>query len=257
MVNSIPKNLTNKLGETNNPLFELLNKFMKINKNIIVCLIKNWPSFVDNPYDLIVANINLIRDFGVCDSGIARLIMTGPSILGLTDLIDTLEEVKGLGFDPSTSTFVIALVAKKCMSKKLWDEKVDAFKKWGWSDEDVLEAFKKQPHCMLTSIDKVNSVMSFWVDQLGWDARAIVKLPRVFGSNLERRIIPRAAVLQYLLKNGLLKKKASLTTPFVVSDKLFFERHINRYKEEASYLLKLYEEKLDLAHASDKTDAMS
>jgi mTERF domain-containing protein len=63
--------------------------------------------------------------------------------------------------------------------------------------------------------------------------------------------------MQYLLKKGLLKKKASLTTPFVVSDKLFFERHINRYKEEASYLLKLYEEKLDLAHASDKTDAMS
>jgi mTERF domain-containing protein len=165
--------------------------------------------------------------------------------------------LKDLGFNPSQSLFYVALIAKITVTKALWKEKVDAFKKWGWSDEDVLEAFKKQPHCMLTSIHKINTVMSFWVNQLGWDARAIVRLPRVLGSNLERRIIPRAVVMQYLLKKGLLKKKASLTTPFVVSDKLFFERHINRYKEESSYLLKLYEEKLDISHASDKTDTMS
>ncbi|GAU41852.1 hypothetical protein TSUD_365990 [Trifolium subterraneum] len=195
-----------------------------------------------------------MRDFGVCDSGIARLILTGPSILGSTDLIDTLEEVKGLGFYPSTSTFVIALVAKKCMSKQLWDEKVDAFKKWGWSDEDIVEAFRKSPHCMLVSVNKINLLMDFWVNQLGWDATAIVKQPKVFDSSLERRIIPRAAVVQYLLKKGLLRKKASLTAPFVVSDKLFLDKYINRYKEESSYLLKLYAETLNLAHTRDKTD---
>ncbi|PNY15042.1 mTERF protein [Trifolium pratense] len=142
-----------------------------------------------------VANINLMSDFGVCDSGIARLFLTGPSILGSTDLIHALEEVKCLGFDPSTSTFVVALVAKKGMTKKLWNEKVDAFRKWGWSDEDVIEAFRRQPHCMLTSIDKINSVMSYWVNQLGWDATAIVKQPTVFGSSLERRIVPRATTV--------------------------------------------------------------
>jgi mTERF domain-containing protein len=72
-------------------------------------------------------------------------------------------------------------MAKKCMTKKLWNQKVDVFKKWGWSDEDVLEAFKRQPQCMLTSIDKINAVMSFWVNQLGWDATAIVKQPGVLG----------------------------------------------------------------------------
>ncbi|MCI10156.1 mTERF protein, partial [Trifolium medium] len=140
-----------------------------------------------------------MSDFGVCDSGIARLFLTGPSILGSTDLIHTLEEVKGLGFDPSTSPFVVALVAKKGMSKKLWDEKVDAFKKWGWSDEDVLKAFRKKPQCMFGSIDKINLVMSFWVNQLGWDAMAIAKTPHILSLSLEKKIIPRAAVVQYLL----------------------------------------------------------
>jgi hypothetical protein len=38
-----------------------------------------------------------------------------------------------------------------------------------------------------------------------------------------------------------------------VSDKLFRDRFIKRFKEESSDLLKLYEEKLNLAYTTDKT----
>jgi mTERF domain-containing protein len=238
------------------PTYELLYRFLQSDKDVIACAIGN-PALLTHHF--VSHNIRVLIENGVIDSNISKLLRmkTRVVIIPTNEFLNVLEELKDLGFNPSQSLFYVALIAKITVTKTLWKEKVDAFKKWGWSDEDVLEAFKKQPHCMLTSIHKINSVMSFWVNQLGWDARAIVRLPRVLGSNLERRIIPRAAVLQYLLKNGLLKKKASLTTPFVVSDKLFFERHINRYKEESSYLLKLYEEKLDLAHTCDKTDTMS
>ncbi|WJX23604.1 hypothetical protein P8452_12803 [Trifolium repens] len=238
------------------PTYELLYRFLQSDKDVIACAIGN-PALLTHHF--VSHNIRVLIENRVIDSNISKLlrIKTRVIIIPTNEFLNVLEELKDLGFNPSQSLFYVALIAKITVTKTLWKDKVDAFKKWGWSDEDVLEAFKKQPHCMLTSIHKINTVMSFWVNQLGWDARAIVRLPRVLGSNLERRIIPRAVVMQYLLKKGLLKKKASLTTPFVVSDKLFLERHINRYKEEASYLLKLYEEKLDLAHASDKTDAMS
>ncbi|CAJ2657199.1 unnamed protein product [Trifolium pratense] len=75
--------------------------------------------------------------------------------------------------------FGIALMAKKGMSEKLWDEKVDTFKKWGWSDEVVSHAFRSHPGVMLVSIDKINLVMSFWVNQLGWNSLAITKKPLV------------------------------------------------------------------------------
>ncbi|RHN73219.1 putative transcription regulator mTERF family [Medicago truncatula] len=169
------------------------------------------------------------------------------------NLPELVKELKDLGFHPSQSIFSVALIAKTYLSKSRWNEKVDVFKKWGWSDEDVREAFKKQPQCMLTSIDKINSVMNFWVNQLGWDALAIAKTPRVLGASLERRIIPRASVVEYLLKRGLHKKEASLTSPFIVIDKTFYDMYINRFKEESSYLLKLYEENLNLAQTKEKT----
>jgi mTERF domain-containing protein len=105
---------------------------------------------------------------------------------------------------------------------------------------------------MLVSVDKINSVMSFWVNQLGWDSLALAIGPSVFSNSLEKRIIPRASVVQFLLKKGLRKKSASLTYPYVVSEKLFLDTFIMRFKEESSYLLKLYEEKLSPAQTSDK-----
>ncbi|XP_045788696.1 uncharacterized protein LOC123883803 [Trifolium pratense] len=254
LVSKYPMVLSPSLENHIVPTYELLYKFLKSDKDVIACAFGN-PTLLTHHFA--PHNIRVMIENGVTDLNITRVIRRQSSILCRSDILMEVEELKGLGFNLSQSFFSEALIAKRKITKTRWEEKVDAIKKWGWSDADVLEAFKKQPHIMLTSIDKINSVMSFWVNQLGWDARAIVKLPRVFGSCLERRIIPRAAILQYILKKGLLNKKASLTTPFVVSDKLFLERYINRYKEQSSYLLKLYEEKLNLAHARDETDTMS
>jgi mTERF domain-containing protein len=78
---------------------------------------------------------------------------------------------------------------------------------------------------------------------LGWDAMAIAKKPYILTVSLEKRIIPRAAVVQFLLDKGLINKIASLTNLFVVPEKLFLDMLIKRFKNESSYLLKLYEEK--------------
>lgn len=82
-------------------LVELLSSFFKTESDTIVCLIHHS----NNPYHVIVDNINLMTDFGVCDSSISRLLQRRPSTFGSRNLIKSLEEVKRLGFDPSKTTF--------------------------------------------------------------------------------------------------------------------------------------------------------
>ncbi|WJX27896.1 hypothetical protein P8452_16673 [Trifolium repens] len=246
-----PKILQSSLEKQIIPLFELLSKFLKTDKDVIFCLIRHSYSFDLISYDLIVANINLMTDFGVSNSNIAILLQERPSIFGSTDLIKSLEEVKGLGFNPSMTTFGTALKAKKCISKKLWNQKVDVFKKWGWSDEDVFQAFRSNPTLMLVSIDKVNLVMTFWVNQMGWNSLAVTKCAHMFSYSLHKRIIPRASVLQYLLMKGLRKKNASLVTPFIYTEKLFLDKFVFNFKEESDYLLKLYQDKMELAYTKE------
>ena len=59
--------------------------------------------------------------------------------------------------------------------------------------------------------------------------------------------------MQFLLNKDLTDKNASLTYPFVVTDKLFLNMFIKRFENEASYLLKLYEEKRNLGYTRDET----
>jgi len=254
LLTSNPTILRSSLDKRIIPLFELFSRFFKTNNDndVIVCLIKHWTTFTIYPYHLIVDNVNLMSDFGVSDSVIARLFQSWTSIFGSNDLIKSLEEVKCLGFDPSTTTFGIALAAKKCFSKKLWDEKVDALKKWGWSNEAVFQAFRMHPGFMLTSIDKINLVMSFWVNQLGWNSLALTKRPHIFNFSLQKTIVPRALVLQYLVMKGLRKKNASLVAPFALSKQMFLSKYVLSFKEDSDYLLKLYEENVNLASTKEK-----
>ncbi|RDX71057.1 hypothetical protein CR513_49629, partial [Mucuna pruriens] len=241
LVNRCPRILGCSLENNVIPTFELVRRFLQSDKKIIDCVLANR-HFLD--YNIAAQNVNILDDVGVKDSNIAYLFRTRPSILLSSDLGRAVEEVKEMGFDPSKIGFVMALHAKRGVSKSRWDAKVDAFKSWGWSEEMVLEAFRKHPLFMLMSRDKINEVMRFWVDRLGWDPLALAKRPIMFGYSLEGRIIPRGLVVRYLVAKGLRETGASLFTPFTISEKLFLEKYVMRFKEEMCQLLQLYQEKM-------------
>ena len=48
------------------------------------------------------------------------------------------------------------------MTKSTWDKKVDTYKKWGWTDDEILAAFKKHTWCMMVSEEKMTAVMDFF-----------------------------------------------------------------------------------------------
>ncbi|KAL5065417.1 hypothetical protein RYX36_027154, partial [Vicia faba] len=152
-----------------------------------------------------------------------------------------MEEIKELGFDPSKYNFYVALLVKRAISKSQWDAKVNALKSWGCSQDVIFYAVKKLPNFMLRSPEKLNAVMWFWVKELGWDPSLLLAAPDLFGFSIEKRFIPRASVVRYLLSNGLMKNNASLVTPFYLSDELFMQRYVKRFEDEASMLLKLYQ----------------
>ncbi|CAL0320227.1 unnamed protein product [Lupinus luteus] len=247
LVNRDPRFLYASLENSIIPRYEFVKRFLKCDNKTIKCIVV-CPGLLSR--FLMEKNVNfLLDDVGVAESHICYLLQSRPSIL-LSDfnhLKEAVNEVKSIGFDdPSKVIFVIALLAKKAMSKSRWDAKVEVFKSWGWSEENILEAFRKEPKCMLSSKDKINEVMRLWVSQLGWNSLALVDGPGLFGYSLKKRIIPRAFVIQYLLAKGLRKKNASLFSPFVISDQLFIEKYVECFKEERSELLKLYQEKMNV-----------
>ncbi|AES91849.2 transcription termination factor family protein [Medicago truncatula] len=185
------------------PAFELVRSFCPSDKKAIHSIIA-CPTSISDPR--MKPNVKFLLDFGLTASSIYRLLTSRPSIICTSDLKKALEEIKELGFQPSKYNFCVALLAKRAVTKSQWDAKFDVLKSWGCSEDDIFNAFRKQPNFML---------------------------------RIEKRLIPRASVIKYLLSKGLMKKGSSLCTPFHATDEDFQRRYVKRFEEETSKLLKL------------------
>ncbi|KAG5229760.1 transcription termination factor MTERF [Salix suchowensis] len=141
---------------------------------------------------------------------------------------------------------LLFLMVMGLLSKSGWERRLGVYKSWGWSEEDVLAAFIKEPWCMMTSDDKIMAVMDFLVNNMDCEPSFIAKKPYLLKPGLKTTFIPRASVVHFLLSERLIEKKPNLVTLFLCSEKMFLEKFVYRF-EEAPQLLKLYNEKLNLS----------
>ncbi|KAF3951441.1 hypothetical protein CMV_022902 [Castanea mollissima] len=195
----------------------------------------------------VVPNVNLLRENGVHESGICTLIKTKPRVITTSQVRfkEIVEEVKEMGINPLRRSFVQAVLAIRGMNKSTWERKVNAYKRWGLSEDEILVAFAKSPSCFQASEDKIMKVMDFLVNKMGLEASLIVQRPTLITLSLEKRLIPRASAIQFLQSKGLVKMNFYLPKAFEYVEELFLQRFVLSNKEEASELLQLYKEKMD------------
>uniref|UniRef100_A0A7N2LUR8 Mitochondrial transcription termination factor family protein n=1 Tax=Quercus lobata TaxID=97700 RepID=A0A7N2LUR8_QUELO len=116
-----------------------------------------------------------------------------------------------------------AVLAIRGMNKSTWERKVNAYKRWGLSEDEILVAFAKNPCCFRASEDKIMMVMDFLINKMGLEASLIVKRPTLISLSLEKRLIPRALAIQFLRSKGLVKKNFYLPTAFEYVEELFLQ----------------------------------
>ena len=220
------------------PTYDFLRNVLHSDEKVIVA-VSRWPDLlVPNVEVYIKPNIAILREHGVSDSNIATLIRSYPCSLMVSPhkFRKTVDRVAEIGFSATRLTFVIAVSAIRSMSQSTWESKVNAYKKWGLSEEEVLRTFVRNPLTMKISADKITSGMDFLINEVGLSPSRVAKQPQLLGLSLEKRLIPRHFVFRALLSKGLVKEKVKLYALFESPD---VEKGI------APELLKLYKEKLD------------
>jgi len=230
------------------PNFNLLSDLL-LSDNKVISAARNDPFILFRHGDRYLKPfINLLQDHGVPRTQIASLICNWPRSIGvcLNHFRKCVEEVREKGYDPSSAEFIRAVVVLSQLGKSGWERKAVVYKSWGWSEKDILVAFRKNPWSLMTSESKIMAVMKFFVEKMDCESLYLAKHPNLLMYSLEKRLIPRALVLHFLLRNKLIDKKPNLNTLFVYSEKLFLEKFVNCF-DEAPQLLKLYRDQSDLA----------
>ncbi|XP_010473417.1 PREDICTED: transcription termination factor MTERF2, chloroplastic-like [Camelina sativa] len=228
-----------------------------------------------------IRNVSALRGLGMPQRLLLPLLVSkSQPVCGKENFDASLKKVVEMGFDPTTSKFVVALRMLYQMSEKTIGEKVEVYTSVGFAVDDVWEIFKKTPSvlkvskkkilnsfetflglgysrseflimvrryppCIEYSLESVKRKSEFLVKKMNWPLSSLVLHPQVFGYSMEKRIIPRCNVLKALLSKGLLRKGSELpSVSYVLSctDEIFILRYVMKHNELVPVLMAIFNE---------------
>ncbi|KAL1196775.1 Transcription termination factor MTERF15 [Cardamine amara subsp. amara] len=240
---SDPTILTRSLVNQLIPSYNFLKSVLETDEKIVAALRRTTWVFLEDHTKNLVPNIKYMSETGVPEKCIKLLLTHFPEAVMQKnhEFRAITEQAKEMGFNPKKSTFVLAIHALSGKgNKSIWDKCFEVYQRWGWSEDDIMCAFKKHPHCMMLSERKIDRTMEFLVKEMNLAPRSIAQCPVVLFFSLEKRIIPRCLVTKVLVSKGLVKEDWSLTSLLVPVEKVFLDKLVFKYEEECPELMDVY-----------------
>ncbi|XP_031259294.1 uncharacterized protein LOC116117386 [Pistacia vera] len=239
--------LTRSLENQIIPSYNFLRSVLLSDEKIVSALKRTTWIFHEDYSKSLLPNVGFLSELGVPQKCIALLLTHFPEAVMQRheEFCKTVREVKEMGFDTQKTTFVLAVhVISGKGNKSIRKRCIEAYKSWGWSEDMILAAFRKHPHCMILSEKKIMRSMDFFVNKMGLPSGMIAECPVVLFFSMEKRIIPRCSVIEVLLSKGLIKD-IRLSTVLLPAEKCYLERFVMKYKEEVPELMSVYRGKVD------------
>ncbi|KAM6570254.1 hypothetical protein CsatB_018239 [Cannabis sativa] len=247
IVSSEPYILERSLENHIIPCIEVLKRVLGTDENVRKVIKACYWILEYNLEKMLEPNIAMLKSHGVPENIIMNMFLAHPRtfLLRPQQITEILAEVEKLGFNPNTSLFVLAIRSMAVMSKTLWEQKVEAYKSFGLTEDQVYTAFKLQPMCMITSEKKIKKVMHFLINKLNMDASMICRNPNLLMLSLEKRLIPRSSVLQLLISSGFLKEDINIIYYLRMPEQQFVEKLVRKYKPLLPNIVNAHEGRIE------------
>nr|DAD39304.1 TPA_asm: hypothetical protein HUJ06_013627 [Nelumbo nucifera] len=248
LLTSDPAILTRSLEKQITPSWNFLKTLLHTDNNVALAIHRNSASWIlqFNVLRTLAPKIDILRDHGVPESNISKMIMWCPGRLTQNNdrFTEIVKEICEMGFDPSSTMFVKALNIKSGMSTATWDAKLGVYKSFGWSDDEILCLFRRSPNCVSTSEEDIKAKLDFFMNKLNLKPSVLSRNPVIFSLSLENRIVPRISLIQVLLSKGLVRKNISLGSALLMTDVKFRDKFVTRYKHEITDLTSVFQGKI-------------
>ncbi|KAL5708934.1 hypothetical protein ACHQM5_019677 [Ranunculus cassubicifolius] len=226
------------------PSFESLKSIVGSDANVISMLKRSTTVLcIDHERMMLAPKIALLRSHGVPDSNIVKFLVVQPRVflIRVSRFSEIVAQVKKMEFDPSQYYFLTAIHGLASLSRSSLEAKLNVFRNWGWTEDQLRSAFRKFPYCVALSAENIMSTMDYFVNKLGYAPSIIAEQPSVLTYSLERRIIPRCSIIQVLFTNGLLKKTPPLHSFLSYSENAFLKKYITKFEKEVPELMVAYQ----------------
>ncbi|KAG2262266.1 hypothetical protein Bca4012_013088 [Brassica carinata] len=229
-----------------------------------------------------VRNVSVLRGLGMPQKLLLPLLISkSQPICGKENFDASLKKVVEMGFDPTTSKFVLALRMLYQMSDKTIEDKVEVYKSLGFTVEDIWEIFrstptflkvsknkmlssmetflglgfsrdefammvKRYPPCIEYSTESVIKKTEFLLKKMKWTVKAVALHPQVAGYSLKKRIVPRCNVIRALMSKGLIGSELPpVSSVLSCTDEKFLNKYVMKHDELVPELMAIYTGEVD------------
>ncbi|XP_077249383.1 uncharacterized protein LOC143888880 [Tasmannia lanceolata] len=240
---SDPFILTRSLKKNIMPSIDFLRSHIRTNGNMVFAL-RRSPCLLELSFQKrMVSNVSTLETHGVPKSGILKLIMTQSRALMVNPdrFSENIITIKEMGFDPLRLMLIQAVYIMSVISKSTWEAKLQVYRSEGWSENEILYAFKMQPICMDISEKKIRKVMGYYVNKMGWKPSVICRSPTFLSYSFEKRIHPRCLVMKILMSKGLIDKDLNPDYVLKLTEKDFMKKFVTKNQEKVPKIQKVYQ----------------
>ncbi|GAB2298237.1 hypothetical protein Dimus_032308 [Dionaea muscipula] len=188
-------------------------------------------------------NFELLKSYGISDERLKKWVVKNPRLLccnpkWVQERLVRVEQV--LGIPRESGIFLHGFIAIASLTKKNLRLKFELFKKYGWSESDILEMAKRLPNCLLISEAKLKTGMDFFVNKLGYKIGYLAARPPLLLLSMEERILPRYAVFKVLQERNLMGRKHSIYSAVNMSESQFLDTYVRPFNDNLPELYEAY-----------------
>lgn len=236
-----PSILNRSLNSHLKPSFDFLKCFLKTDGEIIEALKSTSWLLSHDLKRRMQPNANVLISEGVPISNITKLIISNPRaiLLKVEKMVAAVEHIKRLGFKQSTPMFIRALRVMLGLSNSTWKRKVNLFKSLGWSEEDIISAFKREPALMSCSEEKIRHAIDFFWNTMKVKQAVLISNPKLLlyepGRNCRRYNVMKA-----LESKKLIGKDVKIVWFLIQPESRFLKYYVTKHLDQIPGLMEMY-----------------
>ncbi|KAL3340015.1 hypothetical protein AABB24_028567 [Solanum stoloniferum] len=217
------------------PTIDFLRKILGSDEDVVKAIKKSSWLLSFSSHQIMKNNIVLLRNSGVSDVKIRKLVLICPSYLTqkpewVKDLLHRLE--KDFQIPLHSPMFPYGFHTLAAQKKSNYENKIEIFKSFGWSNEYVLMMFRKLPYCIALSEDKIQKALSFYMKRLGCEPAYLASHPSILVFSLEKRVVPRVQVLKILDEKKVERRKLGFYYALSIKETKFMDYFVLPYKDQ-------------------------
>ncbi|CAL5037651.1 unnamed protein product [Urochloa decumbens] len=186
-------------------------------------------------------NLDLLQQRGInpCDlphAFTSRMVIRRPE-----HLQEALARVDNFGIEQGSWAFRQALITFAILSReKLTKNILQLFEKLGWSKDEIALAVKRALQIIGLTHERVRGHLEFLIGDVGLEIPDIARSPTLLLYSMERRLLPRHCLMNFLKAKGFLNAKLNLYYIAILTNEKFLHRFVHPYEENVPGLAVAY-----------------